>query len=274
MGAISHAREENKPVFKWLWMVIFFLGFVLTNHQLLELMSKILQYEVNTSVNVEKRSFLDFPSVTVCNNNLIHCQYLFDMILDCEKKLSGCPKKELYCNIYVTGNCSITPVIGGDGYSVCSGHNVEITVLNTTTLVDFKIVRLKQFQFWYAQLTTDEMKKLAHHPQDFIAGCTFGLINTTLCYHFKRFGGTRIFSATKGVCYSLNLEKYFPEDLKESLKKSSRENILQSDEMTEREIFYPGPMLSLELVLNIEGTSKCIALHICAFTIEIFLTCS
>ena len=80
--------------------------------------------------------------------------------------------------------------------------------------------------------------------------------STTLCKHFKQFGGTRIFSASKGVCYSLNLVEYFPQELKESLEASSKDNAFQSDAMTERDIFLPGPMLSMELVINIEGNTN------------------
>ena len=255
VGAISHSRQESKPVFKVVWMVLFFFGLMLTIQGLFDLLCKIQKYEVNTSVHVEKRTFLEFPAVTVCNKNIIHCQHLLDMILDCEKNLSGCPKKGLYCNFYLTGNCSITPLIGTDGNSVCIDHKVEIKVANITAndQVDFKALRSRQFHSWYMQFTTEEMKKLAHQPQDFIMECTFGMRSTTLCKHFKQFGGTRIFSASKGVCYSLNLVEYFPEELRESLKASSRENAFQSDEMTERDIYLPGPMLSMELVLNIEG---------------------
>ena len=163
VGAISHSREENKPVFKLLWMFIFFIGLALTFRGLFDLVTKIQKYEVNTAINVEKRTFLEFPAVTLCNNNLIHCQHLFDMIAECEKDSSPCPKREIYCNMYVLGNCKVTPIVGGSGNPVCIGHTFDIaTQINGT--YDFKTDRALLFDIWFLSLSTDEMKKLAHQP--------------------------------------------------------------------------------------------------------------
>ena len=179
VGAISHAREETNPFFKVVWLVIFLCGFVITNVLMLDLMSKIQMYEVNTAVNVEKRSFVEFPAITVCNKNLIHCQHLLNMILECENNSSTCQKLELYCNFYVLGNCKSTPVVGGDGHLVCNGHSPEI-VTNYSLLYDIQTDRMRQFHYWYSDLTTTEMKKLAHQPQDFILDCSFTMMKTTL----------------------------------------------------------------------------------------------
>ena len=248
MGAISNSREDNKTMFKVLWMIIFFVGLILTINGLCKLCNRIQKYEVNTSVNVEKRSFLKFPAITICNKNLIHCQHLFDMIVECEN--ISCQRWELYCNIYVTGNC--TQVVPDDGNPVCNGHKPEITLIDKSPY-DSKLDVARQFSVWYTHLNTDEMKKLAHQPQELIVECKFSMINTTLCNHFTTSGGTRIFSPTRGVCYSLNLREYFPLDLKESLKSDVNKYLFET---LETDMFYAGPLMGLQLVLNIQGKYK------------------
>ena len=139
---------------------------------------------------------------------------------------------------------------------MCNGHSPEIAT-NYSHLYDIQTDRMRQFHYWYSELSTTDMKKLAHQPQDLILDCSFSMMKTTLCNHFKTLGGTRIFSTSKGVCYSLNLKEYFPEDLTESLKATrSMENVMQSGEMKETDIFYSGPIMGLQLILNLEGNIR------------------
>ena len=83
-----------------------------------------------------------------------------------------------------------------------------------------------------------------------------------ICKHFKKNGGTPLFSATKGVCYSLNLREYFPNDLIESLKAENRtsiEKVFMEDDgncLPKAQQFHPGPLQGLQLILNIEGKNN------------------
>ena len=62
VGAISHSREDNKPVFKMFWLVAFLCGVGLTIYGLIGFVNNIQKYEVNTSVFVEKKPSLHFPA--------------------------------------------------------------------------------------------------------------------------------------------------------------------------------------------------------------------
>ena len=176
VGAISHSREDNKLVFKVIWFAAFILGGGLTITFLIDIYDNIQKYEVNTSVNVEKRPSLDFPALTVCNKNIIHCQHLFNMIVECEKNSSSCPKRDLYCNMYVRGSCKTTPIKGDHVNSVCQNHEPPEAEKVPAGKFDLEAERVDQFIRWYTELDTSEMEKLSHHPKKFIVGCTLMML--------------------------------------------------------------------------------------------------
>ena len=163
----------------------------------------------------------------------------------------------LLCNIYVVGNCKITASKGGDDNSICTTHEPqEIPIMPGHGL---RRSRELQLSFWYSQLSTEEMFAVSHQPQNIIIDCKLAHMNNTLCEHFRRTGGTRIFSPSRGVCYSFNLREYFPEDLKESLKQkdnSSLEKFFEGSDKNGLPILqqqFAGPIHGLEFVFNLEG---------------------
>ena len=221
----------------------------------------VQRYEVNTSVSVEKKTFMEFPAITVCNKNIIHCQHLFDMILDCEYDPDNhCQKWDVYRNLYEISNCKTSPGVAKDGKSVCKGHNAsEMVIIPSFDMGKQKSIHLTD---WYVLLSTDEMKQLSHQPQDFIVHCVYSYMNITSCSHLKEIGGTKIFSSTKGVCYSFNLKEYLPDDPRNRLTKVYKEQKLLEAILMEHEDghdapsmiqFQSGPIQGLELIFNVEG---------------------
>lgn len=49
-----------------------------------QVVSSYLAFNVKTDVRLTYDSSQEFPSVTLCNNNRVHCGRLHDLILDCE----------------------------------------------------------------------------------------------------------------------------------------------------------------------------------------------
>ena len=61
------------------------LGLGMTVFSVCELVSDILKFDVKTVVTMNQEESLDFPSLTFCNKNLVHCGRLLKTILECEK---------------------------------------------------------------------------------------------------------------------------------------------------------------------------------------------
>ena len=61
------------------------LGLGMTVYSVLTLVSDFLKFDVTTVVTMKQEEFFDFPSLTFCNKNLVHCRRLLKRILECEK---------------------------------------------------------------------------------------------------------------------------------------------------------------------------------------------
>ena len=254
VGAVSQSREDNKPLFKVLWLVAYIAGLFMTVYGLAGFILNIYKYEINTVLEVEKRPFLKFPSVTICNKNRIHCQHLFDLVSECENSSNCTKRRDLYCNLFIFSNCNTTNLDRKGNDLVCEDYQIPQTIMLPD--YDYRLSLEKQLMAWYGELSTEEMKRIAHQPNKFIAHCTFDAFASTMCKHYKKFGGTKLFSPVKGVCYSFNLREYFPEELKrslESIDRSSIERQFENPTSPGLEQWFSGPGQALELVLDVEG---------------------
>ena len=58
----------------------------------------------------------------------------------------------------------------------------------------------------YMKLTANEMKDLAHRPQDMIKECLWNGQVNDICEAFVKDGGTKIYVPKFGVCYIINFK--------------------------------------------------------------------
>ena len=73
--------------------------------------------------------------------------------------------------------------------------------------------RISRINSLYIQLTTFEMESIAHTPKDLIVLCKIAGGPSRLCRNFVQEGGTLIFSPFRGVCYSINLRAFPPNNI-------------------------------------------------------------
>ena len=252
VNAISQAREENRKSLRLMWVMAYLFGWGMTLYLVVGLIQEILEYKVDTNIRHERMQSMPFPSVTICPNNRIHCQRLYDAIINCEKNLE-CDRNHLYCGLFVNTECIDAP-----GLVNITG---EATTTDQTSSICYRIngteewqkhlsrAQKKGYKTFYGSLTTEEMKNLAHQPNDLFINCTFGKseFGWTLCYHLLNNGGTRIFSSTYGVCYAFNLRSNFPADLNQMIRD------LKNNKVKELHSRIPGLKFGLDLWINIEG---------------------
>ena len=106
IGGITHARESDSKIAKQIWIALFISGCLMTIWGVKISIESYLEYRSVTTVSKEYKSLLTFPSVTICNLNRVHCGNLDKMIKRCETDES-CDRKELYCKIFVLGQCDV-----------------------------------------------------------------------------------------------------------------------------------------------------------------------
>ena len=65
------------------WSLLFVIGTVLTIYNVVTLVEDFLAFGVETNIELVQAKELDFPAVTICNANRIHCGELHNFIKDC-----------------------------------------------------------------------------------------------------------------------------------------------------------------------------------------------
>lgn len=79
------ARDDNVKVFKICWWILFFIGCGLSTYSVILLFENYLKWEVTTTFESERTKIIEFPSMTFCNKNRVHCGHLLKLITDCEE---------------------------------------------------------------------------------------------------------------------------------------------------------------------------------------------
>ena len=85
LAGISQSRASDCKLHKWVWILFFVVGFSLTAYQVINALLTFPKHNTETSITLINKVRLDFPSVTVCNQNRVHCRHLYNLILDSNK---------------------------------------------------------------------------------------------------------------------------------------------------------------------------------------------
>ena len=85
LAGISQSRASDCKLHKWVWILFFVVGFSLTTYQVINALLTFTKHNTETSITLINKVRLDFPSVTVCNQNRVHCRHLYNLILDSNK---------------------------------------------------------------------------------------------------------------------------------------------------------------------------------------------
>ena len=85
LAGIAQIRADNCKFAKCVWLLIFIIGFCLTAYQVISALQTFAQYNTETSISLRNKVKIDFPSVTVCNQNRVHCRHLYNLILECNQ---------------------------------------------------------------------------------------------------------------------------------------------------------------------------------------------
>ena len=85
IGGITQFRQSESKIAKRIWFVLFVFGCIMTIYGVQMSINNYLEYRSVTSSSKEYKSLLEFPSVTICNLNKVHCGNLNALIERCDK---------------------------------------------------------------------------------------------------------------------------------------------------------------------------------------------
>ena len=88
LAGITQIRATNCKFTKCIWLLVFIIGFSLTAYQVISALRTFVQYNTQTSISLLNKVKIDFPSVTVCNQNRVHCRHLYNLILECDQVIT------------------------------------------------------------------------------------------------------------------------------------------------------------------------------------------
>ena len=88
-GGLTQSRESDNLISKWVWFTLALLGYGITLFTCYKTVSTFFDGEFNTKITFVTgtafKTHIEFPAVTVCNSNRVHCGHLYDAIENCTK---------------------------------------------------------------------------------------------------------------------------------------------------------------------------------------------
>ena len=84
-SGISEYRISDNKISKAFWLVLYWLGLCLTLLLVKSSINRLLSHPFTTKVGRTNNFAAQFPSVTICNPNRIHCKRLLGLIQTCSR---------------------------------------------------------------------------------------------------------------------------------------------------------------------------------------------
>ena len=86
-AGITQSRDSDNSISKWTWFGLGLVGYCLTTYSAVQAIRSFFEYPSYTNVFFETgtafKTARNFPSVTICNRNRMHCGHLYDLIQNC-----------------------------------------------------------------------------------------------------------------------------------------------------------------------------------------------
>ena len=112
---INNAGRAPSVTRLTVWLTIFVLLVALTLNDVVQLVQEYISRPVDVSTTLEHRDTIDFPSVTVCNRNVVHCGRLKKFIEKfCDTNKPMCENKSHLELLLQLGKCEVEQQGPGD----------------------------------------------------------------------------------------------------------------------------------------------------------------
>ncbi|XP_059096686.1 acid-sensing ion channel 4-A-like [Tigriopus californicus] len=210
IGGLTHFRGNNICLSKAIWFILFIAGICATIWQIYSVLINYFEYNVITSVTNDEAQTMNFPAVTICNANRVHCGNLRNLIWNISQE-TGDNEETLkkLCGVYAQVNCdggvSLADMItegSSNPNDICPGYEAPLTA--PASMHRFFILR-DEFMVLYDQLEDKHKQIIAHQPDKMFRQCTFeSLVGTaTQCKELLN-GTVKVYHPHFGYCYTFN----------------------------------------------------------------------
>ena len=85
LSGVTQVRDTDCKISKASWFLFAILGLGLTCYLVTNCFQSLLAYETETTIDIRNPLEVEFPSVTICNQNRVHCGNLYQLIVRCTK---------------------------------------------------------------------------------------------------------------------------------------------------------------------------------------------
>ena len=89
LGGFTQCRDSDNSISKCAWFILALLGYGTTLYGVWFSIAGFLRHEYTTKMSYKTgtafKTKINFPSVTICNKNRVHCGHLYDLIQNCTK---------------------------------------------------------------------------------------------------------------------------------------------------------------------------------------------
>ena len=83
IAGVTQVRDTNCLKSRFAWLLLTILGGGLTYWIVVKSVKTYFNFESVTTIDVQNQQAIDFPSVTVCSQNRVHCRHLYELIKKC-----------------------------------------------------------------------------------------------------------------------------------------------------------------------------------------------
>ena len=89
IAGITQFRTTDCNFSKTAWFLLATFGILFTAYTVTQCVQGYLDYKTETTIDIRSEFKIDFPSVTICNHNRVHCRNLYNLIRNCTKVMNG-----------------------------------------------------------------------------------------------------------------------------------------------------------------------------------------
>ena len=85
LTGITQIRDTDNKLSKASWFIFAIAGFGLSCYLVTNCIEGYFAYLTETTIDMSSPLEVEFPAVTICNENRVHCGNLYNLIVNCTK---------------------------------------------------------------------------------------------------------------------------------------------------------------------------------------------
>ena len=89
ISGITQIRDTDNKLSKASWSIFAIAGVGLSCYLVTKSIEGFYAYQTETTIDISSPLEVEFPAVTICNENRVHCGNLYNLIVNCTKVITS-----------------------------------------------------------------------------------------------------------------------------------------------------------------------------------------